>query len=150
MADQKSWTVEVVEDPETGDLILPFTDEILEEVGWKTGDTLEWIDNKDGSWSLRKKEEMEWVLVECTHTFRMRYMVQVPSGKAEWALDTVTMQEAKEFSQEFIGEQIVSHRVMTEDEAIALCDVDNHYTKQWTREQKIKTFFTKDGEKVEQ
>lgn len=149
MADQKSWTVEVVEDPETGDLILPFTDEILEEVGWKSGDTLEWIDNKDGSWSLRKKEEMEWVLVECTHTFRMRYMVQVPTGKAEWALDTVTMQEAKEFSQQFLGDQIVSHRVMTEDEAIALCDVDNDYTKHWTREQKIRSFFTKDGEKVE-
>lgn len=53
----KSWTVTLEEDPETGDLILPFSDEMLEEVGWQEGDVLEWIDNKNGSWSLVKKEE---------------------------------------------------------------------------------------------
>lgn len=53
----KSWTIKLEEDPKTGDLILPFTTEILQEVGWKEGDTIEWIDNKDGSWSLVKKEE---------------------------------------------------------------------------------------------
>jgi hypothetical protein len=53
----KSWTVTLEEDPETGDLILPFTDEMLEEVGWQEGDVLEWIDNKDGSWSLHKKTD---------------------------------------------------------------------------------------------
>jgi len=53
----KSWTVTLEEDPESGDLILPFSDEILADVGWKEGDVLEWIDNKNGSWSLVKKEE---------------------------------------------------------------------------------------------
>jgi len=53
----KSWTVTLEEDPETGDLMLPFTDEILQEAGWKEGDTIEWIDNKNGSWSLVKKDE---------------------------------------------------------------------------------------------
>lgn len=43
-------------DPETGDLILPLDDEFLKEVGWKVGDVIEWIDNKDGSWTMRKKE----------------------------------------------------------------------------------------------
>ena len=51
----KSWAVTVEEDPETGDLILPFTDEILAEVGWEVGDVIEWIDNKDGSWTMRKQ-----------------------------------------------------------------------------------------------
>ena len=51
-----SWILTVEEDPETGDLILPFTDEILAEVGWKEGDVIEWIDNKDGSWTMRKKD----------------------------------------------------------------------------------------------
>ena len=45
------------EDPDTGDLILPFTNEILEELGWKEGDVIEWIDNKNGSWSLVKQEQ---------------------------------------------------------------------------------------------
>ena len=52
------WTIKV-EDAEdgSGDLVLPFPDDLLESAGWKEGDTLEWIDNKDGSWILKKKDE---------------------------------------------------------------------------------------------
>jgi hypothetical protein len=28
----------------------------MESAGWKTGDTLEWIDNKNGTWSIKRKE----------------------------------------------------------------------------------------------
>jgi hypothetical protein len=28
---------------------------MLEGLGWQEGDTIEWIDNKNGSWSLVKK-----------------------------------------------------------------------------------------------
>jgi hypothetical protein len=94
-------------------------------------------------------KETQWVLVEAISTLRMRYMVEVPIGnddydndKSEWALDTVTMQEAKEFSQEFLGEQIVSHRVVTKEEALALCDKDNDYCISWDEETKMKNFFT--------
>lgn len=52
-----SWTIELIEDPETGDLILPFPKELLEANGWKEGDELEWIDNRDGSWTLEKIEK---------------------------------------------------------------------------------------------
>jgi hypothetical protein len=98
---------------------------------------------------MKLKEDMEWVLVDTVSQFRMRYMVQVPVGKKEWALDTVTMNEAKEFSQEHIGETIVSHRVVTEEEAIQICDEDNDYCKTWSDEKKIDVFFTKEGEKAE-
>ena len=146
----KSWIVTLEEaDDGSGDLVLPLNDEILSEIGWQTGDTIEWTDNKDGSWSMKKKEELEWVMVEAVSQFRMRYMVQVPKGKSEWALDTVVMNEAKEFSQEHIGETIVSHRVMTAAEALVQCDLDNDYCSTWTDEQKMKCFFTHDGEKVE-
>ena len=144
----KTWTINLEEDPETGDLILPLNDDILEGTGWKTGDNIEWIDNKDGSWTM-KKIETQWVLVETVSTFRERYMVEVPVGidrygkdKADWALDTVTLEEAKEFSQEHLGETIVSHRVVTKEEALALCDKDNAYCKSWTEEHKVATFFT--------
>ena len=144
----KTWTINLEEDPETGDLILPLNDDILEGTGWKTGDNIEWIDNKDGSWTM-KKIETQWVLVETVSTFRERYMVEVPVGidrygkdKADWALDTVTLEEAKEFSQEHLGETIVSHRVVTKEEALALCDKDNDYARKWNDELKIKTFFT--------
>ena len=56
------------------------------------------------------------------------------------------MKEAKEFSQLDIGEVIVSHRVMSEADALALSDEDNDYTKKWNDEHKIKVFFTKEGE----
>ena len=98
---------------------------------------------------MTKKAETEWVLVDCVSIFRMRYMVEVPKGKDEWALDTVVMHEAKEFSQEHISEDIVSHRVVTLAEGMAICDKDNSYCADWTDEQKINAFFTRDGEKVE-
>jgi len=49
-----SWSVTVEEDPETGELILPLPKDMLQLQGWVEGDTLEWIDNNNGSWSLKK------------------------------------------------------------------------------------------------
>lgn len=84
----------------------------------------------------------EYVLVEAIGTFRMRYMVEVPEGKSEYALDTVTCNDAKEFSQHYLGEQIISHRVLTEDEVLKLCDVDNGYCQSWPKEKKLQVFVT--------
>ena len=139
-----SWIATLQEDPETGDMILPLPDDLMESQGFEVGDVLKWKDNKDGSFSITKKasEETEWVLVECISTFRQRYMVEVPKGETLWALDTVTMEEAKEFSQEHIGEQIISHRTVSKKEALALCDQDNDYGSEWDKETKMKNFFT--------
>ena len=60
--------------------------------------------------------EKVWVLVECVSMFRMRYLVEAPADHPEYALDDVTMNDAKEFSQEHIDENIISHRVVTEEE----------------------------------
>ena len=139
---KNNFTITLEEDAETGDLILPFPDGLCEKLGWEINDILDWEDNGDGSYTLSKKIETEWVLVECVSTFRERYMVEVPKGKTEWSLDTVTMNEAKEFSQEHLGEQIVSHRIVSKEEALALCDTDNDYTKSWEEKMKIQTFFT--------
>jgi hypothetical protein len=96
---------------------------------------------------MSKKTQL--VLVETVSMFRMRYVVEVPVGtdnynndKSLWALDTVTMNEAQEFSQEHLDETIVSHRVVSKKEALALCDIDNDYTKSWSKDKKIETFFT--------
>ena len=50
-----SWTLTVEEDPETGDGILTFPEDLLEQAGWKEGDVIEWIDQGNGSWQLKKK-----------------------------------------------------------------------------------------------
>ena len=143
-----SYIVTLEKDPETGDLILPLPEKLLKETGWKTGDTLDWNDNGDGTFSMTKKEATtEWVLVETVSQFRERYMVEVPIGKQLWALDTVTLNEAKEFSQEHLGETIVSHRVVSVEEALSMCD--NAYCSSWSDDKKIDTFFTKEGENIE-
>jgi hypothetical protein len=147
-----TWTADVKYDEETDDTYIQLPDDMMLAAGWNLGDDIEWIDNKDGTWTMKKIEkdnEKEWVLVECVSQFRQRYMCQVPKGKAEWALDTVTMNEAKEFSQEHLGETIVSHRVIPFMEALELCDVDNEYCNKWNVDKKVEVFFTKDGEKVE-
>jgi bifunctional DNA-binding transcriptional regulator/antitoxin component of YhaV-PrlF toxin-antitoxin module len=57
------WTITTEEDPETGDIIIPLPPDLLAKVGWQEGDTLEWIDNDDGTWSIEKvKDDKEDLL----------------------------------------------------------------------------------------
>ena len=41
------------------DGILTFPDELIEKLGWKEGDVLQWIDNNDGSFSLVKSDDLQ-------------------------------------------------------------------------------------------
>ena len=51
-----SRTLKIVEDPENpGEFLLDLGTELCAELGWQVGDTVEWIDNKDGSWTIQKK-----------------------------------------------------------------------------------------------
>ena len=43
------------DDPEG--VVLDLGEELCDRMGWCVGDTLEWIDNKDGSWTLKKKTQ---------------------------------------------------------------------------------------------
>lgn len=84
------------------------------------------------------------VLVEAISTFRMRYAIELDDTEPnEYALDAVVCEEAVEFSQEFLGEQIVSHRQITEEQFIVLCDEDNDYLASWDNQKKIDNFLTK-------
>jgi hypothetical protein len=48
-------TVQLVEDPDNpGELILDLGNELCAELGWQVGDTIKWIDQKDGSWLMIK------------------------------------------------------------------------------------------------
>ncbi len=50
----KSWTITTKEDPETGEIVLPLPEDLMVNQGWKEGDTLEWIEDADGSWIIKK------------------------------------------------------------------------------------------------
>ena len=49
-----SYTVPIDEDG-----ILTFPDELMDKLGWKAGDELEWIDNNDGTFTLKKLENTD-------------------------------------------------------------------------------------------
>ena len=131
----------VEQDPETGEYILNFNEEILRETGWREGDTLVWKDLGNGEWSITKKEtEENLYLVETVSIFRHRYAVRARS--LEHAYDSVTMGEVNELSQQHIDENIVSGRKIAQEEYLAIFDQDNDYLQSWTEEQKLQPIHT--------
>ena len=47
--------IKVIEDPDhPGELLLNLGHELCAEIGWKVGDTVQWIDQKDGTWLMTK------------------------------------------------------------------------------------------------
>lgn len=51
------WIVTVEEDPESKELMMPFPPELLAQVGWDFGDTLEWkIDPLTHEVTIEKKK----------------------------------------------------------------------------------------------
>lgn len=130
-----------IEETSSGELFVTLPETLMAELGWDTGDRIEWIDNKDGSWSI-KKVDTEFVLVETVSTFRHQYVVEVPRGKAEWALDTVVMGEADEFSQGHVDENIFSYRTVTRQEVLDLCNKQNDYAASWSDAKKFEVFVT--------
>lgn len=98
----------------------------------------------------------KYVLVETISQYRMRYVIEVPDNHNEgehpctakqWAEDTVTMDEMKEFSQEWIGETILSSREVDREEILRLCNEDNGYCNgahgvPWSDDKKIEVFVT--------
>ena len=49
---KKSHILEVKE--QDGYQYIELPDSLLKKMGWKIGDTIDWQDNKDGTWSLLK------------------------------------------------------------------------------------------------
>ena len=92
----------------------------------------------------------DYVVVTAISTHRIRYVMHKddlrklnadvePTSKdlVDWALDTVTMQECEEFSQEWLGEQIIDHFECNEDEMLTFFDRDNGYLQGWSTNYKI-------------
>jgi hypothetical protein len=48
--------VQLEQDPVTGELILPIPTDLLSQMGWIEGTELFWIDNENGTYSLKEKK----------------------------------------------------------------------------------------------
>ena len=52
---EPSWLRSIVPNPDhPEEMMLDLGDELCQYLGWKENDTIEWVDNKDGSWTLQK------------------------------------------------------------------------------------------------
>lgn len=51
-----NWTVEVQEDPETKELILPLPVDLLAQMGWSEGTELFWH-IEDGQWIIKENKD---------------------------------------------------------------------------------------------
>jgi hypothetical protein len=51
-----SYTVQVEQDIETGELVLPLPVDMLSQLGWSEGIDLFWVDNEDGTFTITDKK----------------------------------------------------------------------------------------------
>jgi len=56
---EQSSTLEIQEDPVTGEQYIELPQRLLAQLGWKEGDYLEWVELENGSWSVKKVENDE-------------------------------------------------------------------------------------------
>lgn len=56
---EESSTLVIQEDPETGEPFIELPQRLLEQLGWKEGDDLQWVEGTDGSWTIKKVEKDE-------------------------------------------------------------------------------------------
>ena len=52
-----TYTLKVQEDKKTKNLFIKLPSRLMEKMNWKIGDPLEWLDNKDGSYTLQRYEQ---------------------------------------------------------------------------------------------
>ena len=84
--------------------------------------------------------EDTYILVTTISTHRMRYCIPVStlsSNSIELAKRAVLAERVQEFSQSYLGEQIVDAKTLNTDQMIELFDADNDYLRGWTIQQKI-------------
>lgn len=88
----------------------------------------------------------QYVIVSTISSYRMRYCVPMSELQKlntddpvdpSWALDQVTSENVKEFSQRWLGEQICDAQVVKEGEMLQFFDADNDYLADWSTEQKL-------------
>ena len=132
----KSWTLPIKEN-ENGEMYIELNDEILEGSGFKIGDTLNWKDLKDGSYSLTKAES-DLYLVEGISMFHMKFVVR--AKEAEHACDEVVMDDGslKEFSQKHVDFNVLGARKISQEEYLELFNKENAYLSSWIDDEKLK------------
>ena len=91
-----------------------------------------------------------YVVVTAVSQFRQRYVIPaselqqmspdvklLPQTLVDYANDSVTCEDVKEFSQQWMGETIVDTFIVDEPRILHMFDRDNDYLKSWSTEKKL-------------
>lgn len=130
------YVLDIRVDEDTGEFYINLPDEVLDKAGIKVGDSIKWVDNKNGSWSIIKMEQQNYFMIDVLSSFRCRYVVKAKS--LEHAYDEVVFREGdsefKEFSQKHLGVSIIDGREVSKEDILCLHKTDNEYLKMWSEE----------------
>lgn len=91
-----------------------------------------------------------YVVVTCLSQFRQRYVIPAselqqmtpdvklePQTLVDYANDSVTCEDVKEFSQQWLGETIVDTFIVDEPRILHMFNRDNDYLAGWSDEKKL-------------
>ena len=91
-------------------------------------------------------DKEQYVVVDAVYTFSHKYVIplselqnqnpEMPVDPA-WALDMVTCEEIGEFSQQALGELIIDHNLVSEQQILKLFDKHNEHLENWSVAQKL-------------
>lgn len=99
-----------------------------------------------------ENNDERYVVVTAISQFRQRYAIPVSelqqlnpdiditnrlAKQVEWAQDSVTCEDVKEFSQSWLGETITDTFILDEERVLNLIDRDNDYMSLWSKEKKL-------------
>jgi hypothetical protein len=135
------YILDVRADEDTGECYLRLPEEVLTKSGFKVGDSIKWVDNDDGSWSIVKMEEtLNYYVVDVLSSFRNRFVVKAKSlqdAHYEVALRE-NDSEFTEFSQKHLGTNIIDGFEVSHNDLIKMNKQDNDYLSSWSDEQVIR------------
>jgi len=85
----------------------------------------------------------KFIMVEAISQHRVRYVVELNDDEPnDYAEDQFIYREDDpefhEFSQQHLGNIIVSHREISKDDYLLMFDEDNDYLASWSEDQKFK------------
>jgi hypothetical protein len=99
---------------------------------------------------MKKELEGKYAVVTVVSSFRQRYIVPTEELQAlntdveldetkaiEWVEDSVTTESVKEFSQHWLGENIIDTVLVDEAQVLEIFNKDNKYLNDWTDEKKL-------------
>lgn len=139
------WTTYVDGD---GVMILP--DELLLKMNWKEGDILDFVNNKDGSITMKKVDKNNIYVVETVSIHKSVYAIRANNkDAANEAVILNNLGDLTDIHQVFLEEHIISNRQVTDEQYIReFHELNGHFGDDWSDETVLKQVYDMESENL--